>query len=97
MSGTTRPRAVSSGDDSAATTRAGLAAEVAWALLVASALLRVAGPLSLAADIRRGRERHRQDVLIGKLWTAVKRIPAGQCSTTQSPAAGSVLSGMAAS
>jgi hypothetical protein len=33
--------------------------------------------MSLAADIRRGRERHRQDVLIGKLWTAVKRIPAG--------------------
>jgi hypothetical protein len=33
--------------------------------------------LSLAADIRRGRERHRQDVLIAKLWTAAKRIPPG--------------------
>ncbi|HEY2075366.1 MAG TPA: hypothetical protein VGH53_03425 [Streptosporangiaceae bacterium] len=64
-------------DDSAPTTAAGLAAEVARTLVIASALARVAGTLSLAADIRRGRERHRQDVLIGKLWTAVKRIPPG--------------------
>ncbi len=68
---------MSTRDDSAATTRAGLAAEVACALLVASALVPIAGPLSLAADIRRGRERHRQDVLIGKLWAAVKRLPDG--------------------
>ena len=68
---------MSTRDESAATTRAGLAAEVACALLVATALLPVALPMSLAADIRRGRERHRQDVLIGKLWVAVKRIPAG--------------------
>jgi hypothetical protein len=77
MTGTTRPRAMSTRDGSAATSRAGLAAEVACALLIASALVPAAGPLSLAADIRRGRERHRQDVLIGKLWAAVKRIPAG--------------------
>ncbi len=64
-------------DDPAATTRAGRAAEVACALLVASALVPVAGPLSLAADIRRGRERHRQDVLIAKLWAAAKRLPIG--------------------
>ena len=64
-------------DDSASTTGAGRAAEVARVLVVATALVPVAGALSLAADIRRGRERHRQDVLIGKLWTAVKRIPPG--------------------
>jgi len=68
---------MSARDDSASTTGAGLAAEVARALVIASALVPVVGALSLAADIRRGRERHRQDVLLGKLWTAVKRIPAG--------------------
>jgi len=62
--------------DSASATGAGLAAEMARALAIATALVPVAGALSLAADIRRGRERHRQDVLLGKLWTAVKRIPA---------------------
>ena len=81
---------MSARDDSAATTRAGLAAEVACALLVASALVPVAGPLSLAADIRRGRERHRQDVLIGKLWAAVKRIPAG--TVLDDPVTGSRVS-----
>jgi hypothetical protein len=50
---------------------------MARALVIASALVPVVGALSLAADIRRGRERHRQDVLIGKLWTAVKRLPPG--------------------
>lgn len=64
-------------DESAATTRAGRAAEIACALLVATALVPLSLPMSLAADIRRGRERHRQDVLIGKLWAAVKRMPAG--------------------
>jgi hypothetical protein len=68
---------MSTRERSAATNRAGRAAEVACALLVATALVQLAGPLSLAADIRRGRERHRQDVLIGKLWAAVKRLPAG--------------------
>ena len=77
MTGTTRPRAMSTRADSTATTRAGFAAEVACALVIATALVPVAGTLSLAADIRRGRERHRQDVLIGKLWAAVKRIPVG--------------------
>jgi hypothetical protein len=64
-------------DGSTPITAAALAAEVARTLVIASALAHVAGTLSLAADIRRGRERHRQDVLIGKLWTAVKRIPPG--------------------
>jgi hypothetical protein len=64
-------------DDSASATGAGLAAEMARVLVVASAIVPVAGALSLAADIRRGRARHRQDVLIGKLWTAVRRIPPG--------------------
>jgi len=67
-----RPR-----DESASTAGAALAAEVVRALVITTALARVAGTMSLAADIRRGRERHRQDVLIGKLWTAVKRIPPG--------------------
>ncbi len=77
MTGTTDPRETGTCADSAVTTGAGLAAEVACALLIATALVPVAGSMSLAADIRRGRERHRQDVLIGKLWTAVKRIPPG--------------------
>jgi hypothetical protein len=78
MTGTTGPRAMSTRVDSAAATRAGLAAEVVCAaLLVAGASVHVVGPLSLAADIRRSRERHRQDVLIGKLYAAVERIPAG--------------------
>jgi hypothetical protein len=64
-------------DDSASATGAGLAAEVARAFVVATALVHVAGALALATDLRRGRERHRQDVLIGKLWTAVKRLPRG--------------------
>lgn len=64
-------------DDSASAAGAGLAAEVARALVITTAMARVAGTLSLAADIRRGRERHRQEILIGKLWTAVKRIPPG--------------------
>lgn len=64
-------------DDAASTPAGGLAAEMARAVVIASALVPLAGALSLAADIRRGRERHRQDVLIGKLWTAVKRIPPG--------------------
>jgi hypothetical protein len=68
---------MSARDNSAPTAGAGLAAEVARALVITTALARVAGTLSLAADIRRGRERHRQDVLIGKLWAAVKRIPPG--------------------
>ncbi|HUC25292.1 MAG TPA: hypothetical protein VMA73_21510 [Streptosporangiaceae bacterium] len=63
--------------DSPSAAGGGLAAEMARALVIASALVPMAGALSLAADIRRGRERHRQDVLIGKLWTAVKRIPRG--------------------
>ena len=77
MTGTTKQRAMSTHADSDATTSAPFAAEVACALLIASALVHVAGTLSLAADIRRGRERHRQDVLIGKLWAAVEHIPAG--------------------
>ena len=84
-----RPR-VSSGDDSPAITAAGLAAEVAWALLITAALVPAAAPLSLAADIRRVRERRRQEVLIGKLWAAVQRIPTG--SMLADPIAGSLVS-----
>jgi len=76
MTGITRPY-TDSADDSVAITAAGLAAEVAWALLIAATLVPAAGPLSLAADIRRGRERRKQDVLIGKLFVAAQRIPAG--------------------
>lgn len=77
MAGTTKPRVTRTCADSAGTAAAGLAAEVACALVIATALVPVARAMSLAADIRRGRERHRQDVLIGKLWTVAKRIPAG--------------------
>jgi hypothetical protein len=90
MSGTTRPRLMRSLGDSAAVTGAGLAAEVGCALLIAGVLVPVAGPASLAADIRRGRERRRQDVLIGKLWVAVQRIPAG--TVLHDPATGSRVS-----
>jgi hypothetical protein len=69
---------------------AGLAAEVARVLVVAGTFVPVAGALSLAADIRRGRERHRQDVLIGKLWTAVKRLPQG--TVLEDPVTGSQVS-----
>jgi hypothetical protein len=81
VTGSTNPRETRPCADSAVTTGAALAAEVACALLIATALVPVAGSMSLAADIRRGRERHRQDVLIGKLWTAVKPIPAGTVMT----------------
>jgi len=81
---------MSARDDSASATGAGLAADVARALVVAAAFVPVAGALSLAADIRRGRARHRQDVLIGKLWTAVKRIPPG--TVLEDPVTGSQVS-----
>jgi len=90
MTGTTKPHIMSTRHDWAGTSGAGFAAEVACALLVATILVPVAGPLSLAADIRRGRERRRQDVLIGKLWTAVKRIPAG--TVLDDPVTGSRVS-----
>jgi hypothetical protein len=77
MSRISRPRVTGSRRDSTAMTGAGFAAELACALVIAGALVPVAGALSLGADIRRGRERHRQDVLIGKLWVAVNRIPTG--------------------
>jgi hypothetical protein len=69
---------------------AGLAAGVGCALLIAAALVPGAATLSLAADIRRGRERHRQDVLIGKLWVAAERIPAG--AVLHDPVTGSPIS-----
>src|ERR1700739_1085338 len=77
-------------DEPASATGAGLAAEVARVLVVAGAIVPVAGALSLAADIRRGRARHRQDVLTGNLWTAVKRIPPG--SVLEDPVTGSQVS-----
>jgi hypothetical protein len=77
MTGTAKPHIMTTNHDSAGTSGGGLAAEVACALLIAAGLVHVAGALSLASDIRRGRARHRQDVLIGKLWAAVERIPAG--------------------
>jgi len=61
----------------------GIAALVAWlwfpylALLIAGAVVAAAGAVSLAADLRRGRAWHQQDVLLRKLWIAVKRIPSG--------------------
>lgn len=76
MTRTTKPRGTSAVRVPPAT-GPGLAAEMACAIVIATALVPVAGAMSLAADIRRGRERHRQDVLIGKLWAALRRMPAG--------------------
>ena len=90
MTRTTKPHIMSTRHDSASTAGAGLAAEVAGALLIVGALVHVPGALSLAADIRRGRERHRQEVLIGKLWATVKRIPAG--TVLDDPVTGSRVS-----
>jgi hypothetical protein len=69
--------------DSAGLMAYGIAALVAWlwfpylALLVAGVVVTVAGAVSLAADLRRGRAWHEQDVLLRRLWAAVKRIPSG--------------------
>jgi len=69
--------------DSAGLMAYGIAALVAWlwfpylALLIAGAVVAAAGAVSLAADLRRGRAWHQQDVLLRKLWIAVKRIPSG--------------------
>jgi hypothetical protein len=90
MTGTAQPHITSTRGESPGATGAALTAEVACALLVAIAMVGVGGPLSLAADIRRGRDRHRQDVLIGKLWAAVKRIPAG--AVLDDPVSGSQVS-----
>jgi hypothetical protein len=69
--------------DSAGIMAAGLAAVIVWlwfpyrALIIAGAVVAVLGALSLAADLRRGRAWHEQDVMIRKLWADVKAIPSG--------------------
>ncbi len=74
----------------------GIAALVAWllwfpylALLIAGAVVTAAGAVSLAADLRRGRAWHKQDVLLRRLWAAVKRIPSGY--VLADPATGELL------
>jgi hypothetical protein len=47
------------------------------AVLVTGATVGVVAGAALIADLRRGRDWHRQDVLVRRLWTAVKRIPPG--------------------
>jgi hypothetical protein len=62
---------------------AGVAAALAclrypyWALLVTGATVGVVAGVALIADLRRGRDWHRQDVLVRQLRTAVRRIPPG--------------------
>jgi len=62
---------------------AGVAAALAYlrypylALLVTGAMVGVVAGVALIADLRRGRDWHRQDVLVRQLWTTVKRIPPG--------------------
>ncbi len=69
--------------DAAGITGAGIAAMVAWvwfpylALLVAGAVVTVMGGASLVGILRRGRAWHQQDMLLRRLWAAVKRIPPG--------------------
>ena len=69
--------------DSAAIMTAGIAAVVAWlwfpyrALIIAGAVVAVLGAVSLAADFRRGRPWHEQDVMVRKLWAAAKAVPSG--------------------
>jgi hypothetical protein len=69
--------------DSAALMGYGIAALAAWlwlpylALLIAGAVVTAAGAVWLVTVVRRGLAWHEQDVLLGKLWATVKRIPSG--------------------
>src|SRR5260370_38045292 len=69
--------------DAAGITGAGIAAMVAWvwfpylALLVAGAVVTVMGGASLVGILRRGRAWHQQDMLLRRLWAAVKRLQHG--------------------
>lgn len=69
--------------DSAGLMAYGIAALVAWvwfpylALLIAGAVVTAAAGASLIAILRRGRAWHEQDVLLRRLWAAVRRIPSG--------------------
>jgi len=81
--------------DSAGILGIGVAAAAAYlwfrypVLLVAGGLLAPGGAVSLAADLRRGRGWHEQDVMLRKLWTAARRIPSGYVLTD--PANGELL------
>ncbi len=81
--------------DSAGILGIGVAAAAAYlwfrypVLLVAGGLLALGGAVSLAADLRRGRGWHEQDVMLRKLWTAARRIPSGYVLTD--PANGELL------
>ena len=72
---------------------AGVAAAYIWfrypVLLVAGGLLALGGAVSLAADLRRGRAWHEQDLMLRRLWTAAKRVPSGYVLTD--PASGELL------
>ncbi len=81
--------------DSAGVLGIGVAAAAAYfwfrypVLLVVGGLLALGGAVSLAADLRRGRAWHEQDIMLRKLWTAVKRVPSGYVLTD--PASGELL------
>jgi len=73
----------------------GFAAMVTWvwfpyrALLVTGAVVVVVAGWGLVAVVRRSRDWHDQDVLIRRLWRAVKRIPSGY--VLADPATGELL------
>lgn len=68
-------------------TGAGIAAVVAWiwfpylALLVAGVVVTVMGGASFVGVVRRGRAWYQQDMLLRRLWAAVKRILPGYVLT----------------
>jgi hypothetical protein len=82
--------------DSAGLMAYGIAALLAWlrfpylALLIAGAVVTAGAAASLAANLRRGRAWHEHDVLLRRLWAAVKRIPPGY--VLADPGTGELLS-----
>lgn len=76
---------------------AAVAAAYIWfrypVLLVAGGLLALGGAVSLAADLRRGRSWHEQDVMLRKLWTAAKRADPARAGSASSRAPGALRHG----
>src|SRR6266851_3730751 len=80
--------------DSAVLTAAGVAAVAAYlwfpyrVLLIAVGVVAVLVGVMLVFALRRGRDWHRQDVLIGRLRAVVRRIPSGYVLTDPGAGAG---------
>lgn len=73
----------SSREEHAVLCGAGVAAALVYlrfpylALLATGGMVAVTGGVALISGLRRGRDWHRQDVLVRQLWAVVKRIPPG--------------------